>query len=579
MTQEELDALMSENLDDMDEEINKSEENSENLNSEEIFPPPADDNHKVVAQLDEVTKESEEKATQILEKVEGISAVISKTYEEIQKIIDFLNEEKELFNKLHNAFPDPREEVEEALRDILPPERGGLGLDEKMVDYEGKLTPYHQVQWIVEELLRHGMAPGEDFLVTPRIPSERLENPERQMMVLWGVLVANKKALEKAGQEAVRYIINPMSSTGYEVFVVQRRILKLQRLAEEELGLKSGQIEVIPLVEDFEALLHVDKILEGMKNALLSHLGMHYQSYRVLLGKSDTALAYGHATSSLALVYALSRLGRWAEEENTRVYPILGVGALPFRGHLAPEAVTLFREQYRGYSTVTLQSGIRYDHPPEDVHHVVKALREGMNHEPRLLDPETERLAIKAARVLTREYLRLLVRLVDRINLVAQYVPKRRARLSHNQYGRSLDTSIAFAGDHSLVAGRRLSSLRLPRAIKFSAALYTMGLPPALIGLGRGLQAVEKQLGGDALETILRLLPMLKEDIIFDAGFTDLEVFEMYVSDPEARRLAREDVMEEWIVARVPIMSILDSLLSNLLLSAKIPGSITPKIG
>jgi hypothetical protein len=117
MTQEELDALMSEDLDDMDEEINKSEENSENLNSEEIFPPPADDNHKVVAQLDEVTKESEEKATQILEKVEGISAVISKTYEEIQKIIDFLNEEKELFNKLHNAFPHIKK-FEEELKKI-----------------------------------------------------------------------------------------------------------------------------------------------------------------------------------------------------------------------------------------------------------------------------------------------------------------------------------------------------------------------------------------------------------------------------------------------------------------------------
>jgi methyl-accepting chemotaxis protein len=121
MTQEELDALMAGGLDDIDEEVEESassENTDENVEksaetSEEIYPPPADDKHRVVAQLDEVTKESEEKAVQILEKMDEISATITDTTEKIQKIIDFLNEQKELFTKLHKAFPHIKKFEEE----------------------------------------------------------------------------------------------------------------------------------------------------------------------------------------------------------------------------------------------------------------------------------------------------------------------------------------------------------------------------------------------------------------------------------------------------------------------------------
>ena len=441
------------------------------------------------------------------------------------------------------------EEVEEALRDILPRDRGGLGLDEKMVDYEGKLTPYHQVQWVVERLVAARLVPGEDFLVTPRVPSERLEDPERQVMVLWGVLVANKKAMEKTGGEAVHYIINPMSRDGYEVFIVQRRIMKLQRLASEELGLRTGEIRVVPLIEDFQALLHADKVLEGARNALLSHLGIHYDHYRVLLGKSDTALAYGHIASSLALVYALSRLHRWAEETNTRVYPILGVGALPFRGHLSPWSVGAFVEQYRGYATATIQSGLRFDQGPEAVRKVVDALRSGLHSRPRLLGPGQERLAVSVARISTREYLALLLRIARIAAEVASFIPRRRARLSQEEYPRSLDKSIEFAADPELIkiAPRRL---RLPRAIGLSAALYTMGIPPALIGLGRALKKTRKLLGEEAVDALLEMLPLLALDAEHELQYYSPRLVRKYVRDEHALRMIEEDVEEAKTIAR-----------------------------
>ncbi|ACM92558.1 conserved hypothetical protein [Nautilia profundicola AmH] len=111
MTQEELDALMAggvdelENIDIENEETNQNESEEVKDEKEEIMPPPADEKHKVVAQLDEVTKESEEKATQILDIMDNISASMADAVEELSEVLKFLEHEKELFTKLSNAFP------------------------------------------------------------------------------------------------------------------------------------------------------------------------------------------------------------------------------------------------------------------------------------------------------------------------------------------------------------------------------------------------------------------------------------------------------------------------------------------
>jgi type I site-specific restriction endonuclease len=112
MTQEELDALMNsgidlDSLDDAGDEGEEKERNDETEEEEEekIVPPPADDKHKVVAQLDEVTKESEEKASEVLNLVEQISEDIDKRSAELENIKKFLLEEREFFEKLHAKFP------------------------------------------------------------------------------------------------------------------------------------------------------------------------------------------------------------------------------------------------------------------------------------------------------------------------------------------------------------------------------------------------------------------------------------------------------------------------------------------
>ncbi|QOY54402.1 chemotaxis protein [Candidatus Sulfurimonas marisnigri] len=131
MTQEELDALMNGDIDDLDtlEEAagpDKAEENEEEddssvkKESEQIddrpagysedtahhWPLPATEENKMVHQLDDVTKESEEKASEIFDIIEGISNELMEKEENVNNVIEVLNSNIELFTTLSEKFPD-----------------------------------------------------------------------------------------------------------------------------------------------------------------------------------------------------------------------------------------------------------------------------------------------------------------------------------------------------------------------------------------------------------------------------------------------------------------------------------------
>jgi len=130
MTQEELDALMNGDIDmdELSEETASEEESSaaaeedstaeskkemvepeaiieEKIKSAEL-PLPATDENKMVHQLDDVTKESEEKASEIFDIIEGISNDLMEKEESLNIIIEVLSSNIALFEKLLAKFPD-----------------------------------------------------------------------------------------------------------------------------------------------------------------------------------------------------------------------------------------------------------------------------------------------------------------------------------------------------------------------------------------------------------------------------------------------------------------------------------------
>jgi len=134
MTQEELDALMSGDIDldeaqdetaeegveeEVLEEDSQETESSEGTqNSSETTegyradskshwpPPPPTDDHKMVHQLDDVTKESEEKASEIFDIIEIISNDLMEKEGNSQVCIETFEANIELFQNLSEKFPD-----------------------------------------------------------------------------------------------------------------------------------------------------------------------------------------------------------------------------------------------------------------------------------------------------------------------------------------------------------------------------------------------------------------------------------------------------------------------------------------
>ncbi|MCQ2714693.1 chemotaxis protein [Helicobacter pylori] len=135
MTQEELDALMNggdlENLEALEikEEAKKEakevkeeakEENSSQkmtvkkedaekygkISPNEWPPPPPTEEHKVVHQLDDVTRDSEVKATQIFDQLDLIGASAEKIAKMVKKIQEPLQKHQEIFDNLHGHFPN-----------------------------------------------------------------------------------------------------------------------------------------------------------------------------------------------------------------------------------------------------------------------------------------------------------------------------------------------------------------------------------------------------------------------------------------------------------------------------------------
>jgi len=439
-----------------------------------------------------------------------------------------------------------QDEVDEALRDLSPAEAGGFECDEKMVDFEGKLTAYGQMRWIIEKVTSSlNLVPGEDFLITPRIPSERLEEAERQMMVVWAAVAANKFSYEVSAKQAIKYLIAPMVENSRELLVAHRRIQKLLKLGQEELGLPSTcSMRLIPLFEDVVKQLHCDEIVEGYRRLLLKELGEYEDHFRVFLGKSDAAMTYGHVASILAIKVALSRLEKWRQEVHVEVRPIIGVGLLPFRGHLAPWNVENFINEYRGYHTVTIQTGLRYDIPHEESVKVVRRVKSEAGHVPEVYEAEEEKELAEAMRAFARSYFETLLEMATTICLIADVIPERRERMTRESYPRSVAGPLKLIADKALYEKLPSGEVKLPRAIKFTASCYMLGVPPAIIGTGRALRALREEKGEDFVENLIKkYVRGLESDLAFEFDFLNLEVAQERLSSTTYAKIL-EDVKE-----------------------------------
>ncbi len=141
------------------------------------------------------------------------------------------------------------------------------------------------------------------------------------------------------------------------------------------------------------------------------------------------------------------------------------MGSAPFRGNFKPQNIENALKGYPSCQTFTLQSAFKYDHPQQEVAEAIKKINTAKRKDPLPVDEKRVLPLIEKA---TRSYQDQLPNVGAVVNKLATFIPKRRMRKLH----------IGLFG-----YARKIGKFSLPRAIPFCASLYSIGLPPELIGL------------------------------------------------------------------------------------------------
>lgn len=350
---------------------------------------------------------------------------------------------------------------------------------EQLWDSEGKEVDNYVVKKLLtnyESYFRKHVL-GKDRHLTVRVPNPDVEKNEAKILI---------EALESIPRNSdtsslfYNQDIPPIFEIAVPMTTNSRSLIRIseyyrQHVAgKKNLTLLKGDIKikdwigdfrpeklrVIPLLEDDKSILNSAKITEEF---------MDYDKVddyqRVWLARSDPALNYGSLAAVLLLKTALVRLRKLQEKTSTQILPIIGCGSAPFRGNFKPTNV---KENIRGYPSIhtyTIQSAFKYDYDERQVREAIEFMNETRPTRPIQIDAKRAQQIINKT---AEKYQKEIKLLAPFINNLSKFIPSRRKRKLHiGLYGYS----------------RSSKGVSLPRAITFCASLYSVGLPPELLGL------------------------------------------------------------------------------------------------
>jgi phosphoenolpyruvate carboxylase len=352
-----------------------------------------------------------------------------------------------------------------------------LGCDEQMWDVEGKEIDTYVVKKLLSnypEYFRKNVI-GEDLRITLRVPNPTVEKAEAK--ILLETLESIPRSYDAArlfyGREVapIYEVILPMTTSARCIDRVYRyyaeRIVGRQhlRFSDDDITIAEwvgefapASIRVIPLFEDVASMLSAaDIVAEYLADKRV-------EDQRVFLARSDTAMNFGLVSAALANKIALERLDELSDRIGVRIHPILGMGSAPFRGGLSPLTAERVGREYPSVATFSIQSSFKFDHSVDQVRAACGHLRD---REIKRASPVDSERAVSIIERYSGAYRERVVELAPHINRMTRHVPKRRARKLH----------IGLFG-----YAREIGGVTLPRAISFTCALYSLGLPPELIG-------------------------------------------------------------------------------------------------
>jgi phosphoenolpyruvate carboxylase len=430
------------------------------------------------------------------------------------------------------AFIPVQDELEELLMlfEHLP-------IDEYMWDWEGK----HVDEGVGEKLYARAAnffekrPLGQNLHFTYRIPAyDDGRSRHRMARAFMNVLSLSDLSRElQLPQPPVTEMFLPLTTRADQPMAVRKLFLDIaeyhRRIFRDDGAVDTpllSRLAVTPLIEDVPSLLTIENIVGPYWDSLVKEkVDLSERGLRVFLARSDPALNAGLVPAVLALKIALSTIRNIGTEMKVQIHPIIGTGSLPFRGSVNPQYLDTFLQQYAGVRTYSIQSGFRYDYGREEV---VQALKRIKQDAPRLQAVQISDADKAELIAISNEFSSLWQPAIEQIapviNQLAKFVPPRRERLQH----------IGLFG-----YSRGIGKVQLPRAIGFTAALYSLGVPPEFITMGRGLKAIEKQ---GRLSLLQTYYPALNADLQHAGKYLNRENLAELATQDTAFAGIQEDV-------------------------------------
>lgn len=430
-----------------------------------------------------------------------------------------------------DAFVPTQDEITELLTlfEELP-------IDEYMWDWEGKYVD----EAVGEKLFSRAgdffrrRPLGEDLHLTYRIPAWEEGKTHRMARAFMNIL-----SLADLGKEIglasppVTEMFLPLTTSAHQPIGARRAFRETadyHRMifhdSKEDEHRLLELFTVTPLVEDVESLFSIERIIEPYWESLKAEKSNDSRGgKRIFLARSDPAMNSGLVPAVLAVRAAMATVHALGDRFGFPVFPILGTGSLPFRGSVNPENTDVFLNQYAGTRTYSIQSAFRYDYPLHVVRSGLQTLRsEAPRRQAPAMSPEERAKLQELSTLFEAAWKPTIEAIAPVINQVAAYSPQRRERLLH----------IGLFG-----YSRGVGSVKLPRAIVFTASLYSIGVPPELIATGRGLKAAEQAGLLPLLETHY---PALRSDLRQSGHYFNAENLALLSKTYPAFETIKEDI-------------------------------------
>ncbi len=429
----------------------------------------------------------------------------------------------------HNrAFIDTSQET---LETIIAFE--DLDIDEYMWDWEGKLVDESVTERLFTDKFDYFKTNqlGKDKFLTYRLPNPFVETEFRLGRAFFGMISADSLA-QKVGLHTPPLFeaILPMCENAKSLIDIQEAFRELSGLKHWLFNTQRGNLyhlQPIPLFEQVEVISNADQILAEYLKMHEDKFGFVPKYIRLMLARSDPSLNAGNIANILAIKIALSKFQKFSEQKEIDIYPIIGCGSLPFRGGLTPYNIEDFVNEYTGIKTVMIQSAFRYDFPLNDAKAGIKKLQQILpNSQARVLDSKTEKELAKMIQIFKTHYQNTIGIVAKQVNIIANNVPKRRERVLHvGLFGYS----------------RGVGGISLPRAIKFNASMYSIGIPPEIIGAGRSLKELKEK---GLLPTLAKHYHGFLKDYQRVGGFINRSNLEKLAQQDNNWELVQKDIVE-----------------------------------